>query len=319
MALPFLLAGFQYAGVQYTKECWCGDEFGKYGPLSDGHCGSRCPQNSSETCGGFLAMRVFSTGLGEKKKLQAPLVKLTDVSAKEHVRIVFVFTLNGRAVRQVHRLLKTLYHVKHYYFLHIDARQEYLHRELLQLESKLPNIHLARRRLPTIWGGASLLQAHLNIMGELLKVTFFFSFSFSFFLLFFLFPSFFSFFFFFFLFFFFSSFFFFFFFFLLFSPFSFFFFFPFLLFSFFSFFLLPSPFFLFFPPSFSFFLLPSPFFFFFLLLSLFSSFLLLFFSFSSFFLLSPPSFSFFSPFSFLSISFFLYFPFIFSIFFFFFL
>lgn len=67
MALTFLLAGFQYAGVQYTKECWCGDEFGKYGPLSDGHCGSRCPQNSSETCGGFLAMRVFSTGLGGKQ------------------------------------------------------------------------------------------------------------------------------------------------------------------------------------------------------------------------------------------------------------
>eukprot|EP00106_Octopus_bimaculoides_P004456 XP_014771898.1 PREDICTED: xylosyltransferase oxt-like [Octopus bimaculoides] len=60
-----LQAGFQYAGVQYTKECWCGDEYGKYGLLADIHCSNHCPQNSTETCGGFLAMRVFSTGLGD--------------------------------------------------------------------------------------------------------------------------------------------------------------------------------------------------------------------------------------------------------------
>lgn len=163
-----LQAGFQYAGVQYTKECWCGDEYGKYGLLADVHCSNHCPQNSTETCGGFLAMRVFSTGLGEKKKIQATLVKANEILSEERVRIAFVFTLNGRAVRQVYRLLKTLYHTNHYYFFHVDARQEFLQREMLELAKRFPNMYVTHKRLPTIWGGASLLQAHLNIMTELL-------------------------------------------------------------------------------------------------------------------------------------------------------
>lgn len=41
--------------------------------------------------------------------------------ADETVRIAFLLTLNGRAVRQVHRLLKALYSPRHYYYIHIDA------------------------------------------------------------------------------------------------------------------------------------------------------------------------------------------------------
>ncbi|GAB1609398.1 xylosyltransferase 2-like [Argonauta hians] len=163
-----LQAGFQYAGVQYTKECWCGDEYGKYGLLPETQCATPCPHNSTHTCGGFLAMRIFSTGLGEKKKMQATLVKSSEVLSGDRVRIAFVFTLNGRAVRQVYRLLKTLYHTNHYYFFHIDARQEYLQREMQNLARRFPNMYVTHKRLPTIWGGASLLQAHLNIMTELL-------------------------------------------------------------------------------------------------------------------------------------------------------
>lgn len=37
------------------------------------------------------------------------------------VRIAFLLTLNGRAVRQVHRLLKLLYGEEHYYFIHVDS------------------------------------------------------------------------------------------------------------------------------------------------------------------------------------------------------
>lgn len=39
----------------------------------------------------------------------------------EKVRIVFLLTLNGRALRQVYRLIKALYSVDHYYYIHIDA------------------------------------------------------------------------------------------------------------------------------------------------------------------------------------------------------
>lgn len=37
------------------------------------------------------------------------------------VRIVFMITIHGRAVRQVHRVFKALYHVNHYYYIHVDA------------------------------------------------------------------------------------------------------------------------------------------------------------------------------------------------------
>ncbi len=42
----------------------------------------------------------------------------------EHIeppRIAFVLTVNGRAFRQVKRLFKALYHVNHYYFIHVDS------------------------------------------------------------------------------------------------------------------------------------------------------------------------------------------------------
>lgn len=36
------------------------------------------------------------------------------------VKIAFLLTLNGRAVRQVHRLLKSLYDKNHFYYIHVD-------------------------------------------------------------------------------------------------------------------------------------------------------------------------------------------------------
>jgi hypothetical protein len=48
--------------------------------------------------------------------------KLTDVQLPQKtVRIVFFLTLNGRAIRQVYRLIKALFHERHYFYIHIDA------------------------------------------------------------------------------------------------------------------------------------------------------------------------------------------------------
>ena len=43
-----------------------------------------------------------------------------EVRRVKPVRIVFVFTVTGRAVRQIRRLLKAIYHVDHYYYIHVD-------------------------------------------------------------------------------------------------------------------------------------------------------------------------------------------------------
>lgn len=44
---------------------------------------------------------------------------LPDVSGG--TRIVFLFSLHGRAFRQVKRLFKAVYHKDHYYFIHVDS------------------------------------------------------------------------------------------------------------------------------------------------------------------------------------------------------
>lgn len=42
-----------------------------------------------------------------------------------------------------------------------------MYRELLPLEKRFSNMMLTRHRFSTIWGGASLLQAHLSFLKEL--------------------------------------------------------------------------------------------------------------------------------------------------------
>ncbi|CAL1527402.1 unnamed protein product, partial [Lymnaea stagnalis] len=84
-------------------------------------------------------------------------------------KIVFVLTVNGRAMRQVTRLLRLIYSPDHYYYIHVDKRQEFLFRELLPLQHRLANVFLTNQRFSTIWGGASLLQAHLSFLRELFE------------------------------------------------------------------------------------------------------------------------------------------------------
>ncbi|CAG9088162.1 unnamed protein product [Plutella xylostella] len=162
-------AGFPYAGVQYGTECFCGDTVPPSSAKIDAAlCDMKCPADAASTCGGYFTMNVFETGVA---KFQAQTPASTNSPDKaEEVRIVFLLTLNGRALRQVHRLINALYRTSHYFYIHVDARQDYLHRELSQLEQSFPNIKLAKTRFSTIWGGASLLQMLLTSMRDILTL-----------------------------------------------------------------------------------------------------------------------------------------------------
>ena len=61
-----LHAGFNYAGLQYGKECWCGDSYGKHNKMAEEHCGTKCAGQPNTTCGGYLATRIFKTGYGSE-------------------------------------------------------------------------------------------------------------------------------------------------------------------------------------------------------------------------------------------------------------
>ncbi|XP_030372520.1 xylosyltransferase oxt [Scaptodrosophila lebanonensis] len=162
-----LQSGYPYAGVQYGRECFCGfDAPPTATKLPDSSCNNKCLANAKEICGGYFAMNVYETGIA---KFTAQVAASTAAPDVERVRIAFLLTLNGRALRQVHRLIKALYAPNHVYYIHVDARQDYLYRKLLELEPKFPNIRLARTRFSTIWGGASLLTMLLHCMQDLLK------------------------------------------------------------------------------------------------------------------------------------------------------
>ncbi|CAL1290966.1 unnamed protein product [Larinioides sclopetarius] len=162
-----LQSGYQYAGVQYSKECFCGKERPHEDlKLSEDQCNMNCPQSPHEKCGGYFAMNIYHTGLPKMVKLDPkPAVQ---VSETDTIGVVFLLTVNGRAVRQVYRLINSLFSERHYFYIHVDSRQDYLYRELKLLEKHFPNIRLSDVRLSTIWGGASLLQMLLSCISELL-------------------------------------------------------------------------------------------------------------------------------------------------------
>jgi hypothetical protein len=63
-----------YSGLQYGKECWCGDEL--INPMfytegeSDGKCNFRCKGESSEVCGGLWKTSVYKQAPAKKCKLR---------------------------------------------------------------------------------------------------------------------------------------------------------------------------------------------------------------------------------------------------------
>ncbi|XP_072022248.1 xylosyltransferase 1-like isoform X1 [Amphiura filiformis] len=95
------------------------------------------------------------------------IYKYADTSS---IRIVYVLVVHGRALRQVRRLIKLLYHKNHYFYIHVDVRSDYLHRELSKISSTYPNMRMTPWRMATIWGGASLLKVYLQCMQDLIAM-----------------------------------------------------------------------------------------------------------------------------------------------------
>ena len=83
--------------------------------------------------------------------------------------------LHGRSDRQIMRLLKRIYNPDDYFYIHIDARSDYLYDSLKKLHNG-QNIFVAENRFITIWSGTSLLQMYLNAMKEMVGMNWKFDF-----------------------------------------------------------------------------------------------------------------------------------------------
>ena len=51
--------GFEYAGLQYGSQCFCGNSHGRYGRIDSGSCNMPCSGNPGLMCGGTWANSVF--------------------------------------------------------------------------------------------------------------------------------------------------------------------------------------------------------------------------------------------------------------------
>ena len=73
------------------------------------------------------------------------------------------------------RLFKKIYCKDDYFYLHIDARSEYLYDQLKNLDNG-KNVIVTKNRIKTIWSGTSLLQMYLTAMKEMLEMNWNFDF-----------------------------------------------------------------------------------------------------------------------------------------------
>ncbi|OAD58255.1 Xylosyltransferase oxt [Eufriesea mexicana] len=168
-----LQSGYLYAGIEYSVECFCGMEKpSQLKQLPDSSCNMKCSGNPKYSCGGYLTINVFWTGI-QRFKAQEARNTSTDIENEKSARIAYLLTVNGRASRQVKRLISILYHPSHLFYIHVDARQDYLYREMLEVEKscKPNNIKVARGenlRHASIWGGASLLTTFLKSAQQML-------------------------------------------------------------------------------------------------------------------------------------------------------
>ncbi|CBJ25804.1 conserved unknown protein [Ectocarpus siliculosus] len=64
-ALHCYSEGYQFYGLQYGQECWCGvagTDYDRLGSLDMSECAYPCTGDASSTCGGYLAFQAFELG-----------------------------------------------------------------------------------------------------------------------------------------------------------------------------------------------------------------------------------------------------------------
>jgi hypothetical protein len=73
-------AGFSMAGTEYGGQCFCGNELKKTSILTDDKCSMKCEGDANETCGGSLALSVYSTGTSKRRHARHMKYHLSNLS-----------------------------------------------------------------------------------------------------------------------------------------------------------------------------------------------------------------------------------------------
>ena len=135
-----LSSGHWSEAESLLQECFCGNTLpaDKKKNIPSESCNMECPGDSAQSCGGYLTMDIFGTGITfptlwrircSELRIFSGLVPLipskiglSGGDIDKPVKIVYLLTIAGRASRQVRRLVKQIYSPEHYIFVHVDSR-----------------------------------------------------------------------------------------------------------------------------------------------------------------------------------------------------
>ncbi|KAA3681206.1 protein xylosyltransferase [Paragonimus westermani] len=121
-------------------------------------------------CSNPVSIHVTDTGAIAPLHLPAaPLVIYNRLPDIQSVRIVYLLVWHGRGWLHTRRVFHLLFHPRHFYYIHVDFRSDYLYQHALELAQRYPqNVHVTSNRRATEWGGTDLLWMMLSAMNELL-------------------------------------------------------------------------------------------------------------------------------------------------------
>lgn len=113
-------------------------------PGSQGHLEAISPSKIN-----FKAIISFQLSLVQTFLQKSELAE--SLNSEDNVRIVYLLTVNGRAVRQLKRLIRKLFDGRNYFYVHVDARQDFMFSEIKKLADKFPeHIRVAENRVRAI-------------------------------------------------------------------------------------------------------------------------------------------------------------------------
>ena len=76
----FLLSGFAFAGSQFSVQCFCDNDYGRYGRVDNSECDMPCGGDVNEKCGDVWKNSIYATGVpppddvaGEEQSCDRPI------------------------------------------------------------------------------------------------------------------------------------------------------------------------------------------------------------------------------------------------------
>jgi hypothetical protein len=94
---------FAYAGLQYSGECWVGNEYGKYGQKPDSECNMECKNDKGKKCGAGWRNSVFNlegVDTGSDGQMSKGLVISNDFTYQERQLILMYIRMHLRLITQ---------------------------------------------------------------------------------------------------------------------------------------------------------------------------------------------------------------------------